>query len=119
MFNKFLAFIEKSDQLILMVVFATIVATVLIIGTYGVIYNYLPPNLPLFYSLSWGQAQLINKQQFLILPFILVLLALINVLISFHLHPQQIVLKRIIIFHTIFIALAILITAIKIMFLFV
>ena len=119
MINKFLRFLNQADQLALLAIFTSTVAIILIMGTYLVLYNYLPSKLPLFYSLSWGQTQLITRQQFLILPSILALLTLINILIASHLHPLQIVLKRLIIFHSIFLALAILITAIKIMFIFV
>lgn len=119
MINKVFYFLNKADQLVLLAIFTSSVATILIIGTYLVLYNFLPSKLPLFYSLSWGQDQLVSKNQFLILPALLGLLTLINILISSHLHPLQIALKRLIVFHSIFLALAILITAIKIMFVFV
>lgn len=117
--KKLIDILNRSDQLVLLSIFTSVIATALILGTYFVLYNYLPPRLPLFYSISWGENQLVTKQQFLILPAVLVLITLVNIFISSHLHPLQIVLKKIISFQSIFIALAILITAIKILFIFV
>lgn len=57
----------------------------------------LPAKLPLFYSLSWGEGQLVNKGQLLILPATIILVTLINLIISWHLHQKQTLLKNMLI----------------------
>jgi hypothetical protein len=72
----------------------------------------------LYYSLPWGHSQLVNKDQFYILPAFLILVCLINSFIAYHLHTAQIVLKRVIMISLLFIDLLILITALKILLIF-
>jgi len=47
----------------------------------------LPPKLPLFYSLPWGENQLASREQLLIIPAIISLIALTNLALSWQLHP--------------------------------
>ncbi|MFH1561519.1 MAG: hypothetical protein ABID04_02995 [Patescibacteria group bacterium] len=42
----------------------------------------LPPQVPLFYSQSWGENRLANSQTLLILPIICLLFLVINVILS-------------------------------------
>lgn len=79
----------------------------------------LPPQLPLFYSLPWGQDQLATLAQFVILPAIIILVSLVNLFITWQLHTSQLVLKRILYTSSITTALLILITTLKILFIFV
>ena len=79
---------------------------------------YLPKQLPLFYSLPWGDAQLVSVAQFIVLPAVTVLITLVNLAISWHLHQSQIVLKRILTIGSALISLLIFITAIKIIFIY-
>ena len=55
----------------------------------------LPPRLPLFYSLVWGEGQLAVHQQFLIIPAGIILIAMLNFTISSQLHPVQNFFKKI------------------------
>lgn len=84
-----------------------------------IFFKFLPPNLPLFYSLSWGDKQLVTNQQFLIIPAILALITLINVAVSYQLHFSQSFFKRIILITPLIISLILVITFIKIVLIFI
>lgn len=79
----------------------------------------LPPKLPLFYSLSWGDKQLANHYQLLIIPGTLALVTLFNLIFSWQLHPQQVFFKKILLISTILICLILVITFLKIIFIFI
>lgn len=81
-------------------------------------YNSLPEELPLFYSLSWGSMQLVQKTQFLFLPIITIFICLVNLGIASQLHQSQVVLKRILLTSVGLISLMLLTTAINILFIF-
>lgn len=55
----------------------------------------LPPRLPLFYSLPWGQGQLATHPQFFIIPASIVLITLLNLVLSWQLHSSQTFFKKI------------------------
>lgn len=83
-----------------------------------IFFQFLPPKLPLFYSLPWGNAQLANHQQFLIIPATIVLIDLVNLLLIWHLHPSQRFFKNILILASLIITLIFLTTVIKIFLIF-
>lgn len=82
-------------------------------------FRFLPPKLPLFYSLSWGDKQLANYLQFFIIPAIIILITLLNLIISWHLHFAQLFFKKILITTTLISTLILTITFIKIVLIFV
>lgn len=57
-------------------------------------FKFLPPRLPLFYSLPWGEAQLATHQQFLIIPASISAVTLLNLIIAWQLHPSQSFFKK-------------------------
>lgn len=57
-------------------------------------FSRLPPELPLYYSRPWGQAQLVTPEQFLILPVFSLTVFLINTILALKLHPQEKILAR-------------------------
>ncbi|MDP3758295.1 MAG: hypothetical protein Q8Q86_01120 [Candidatus Daviesbacteria bacterium] len=59
------------------------------------LFKFLPPKLPLFYSLPWGEEQLATPQQFLMIPASISLIALLNLIIAWQLHPQQSFFKKV------------------------
>lgn len=117
--DKVIKYWYKSDKLFLLPILFSLLSAILISLGFLIFSNKLPVKLPLFYSLPWGQTQLINKQQILILPGVLILITLINVFISSQLHTIQLVLKRILILSLVLINLIIFITAVKILFIFI
>ncbi|MCL4366787.1 hypothetical protein M1563_01315 [Patescibacteria group bacterium] len=96
--------------------FAFAVLTVFFIGTiFTLSFKHLPEQIPLFYSTSWGESQLVSKLQFLILPTVVSLISLVNFFVASQLPQNQLVLKRILITSSVFVNIIILVTAIKIM----
>lgn len=81
--------------------------------------KFLPEKLPLFYSLPWGEAQLANHQQFLIIPALLVLICLINFAVSWQLHQTQSFFKMVLQSASLITAVVLLITFIKIVLIFI
>jgi len=51
-------------------------------GIFFVFYRQLPPQVPLFYSLPWGERQLVSPSTLLFLPSLSLVILVINVLIS-------------------------------------
>lgn len=119
MIDKITNFWRQSDKFTLVPGIISFVCFFLIVTVFLTAYKTLPPKLPLFYSLPWGDAQLVEKQQFFILPAVLVLITLINMFITFQLHPIQQVLKRTLMLSLILVDAALFITTIKILFIFV
>lgn len=70
--------------------FISLILTVIIFA----LFKFLPPKLPLFYSLPWGEEQLATPQQFLMIPASISLIALLNLIIAWQLHPQQSFFKK-------------------------
>lgn len=117
--KKLLLFLKSSDNYLLVPLLISLSTTFLIVFLTFIFFNQLPSKLPLFYSLPWGENQLISKQQFFLLPIVLLLIILINAFIVSQLHHLQKVLKRLLIFSLIFIDLVILTTFFKILFIFI
>lgn len=109
---------QKTDKYLLVPNLFTVVTSLLILTIFAIYYRELPPKLPLFYSLPWGQDQLVNKPSFLLLPALPILNSLINLFIFTQLHPQQIVLRRILLLNIVLINIVVLVTALKIIFIF-
>lgn len=92
-----------------------LITTILILNLSRV----LPQKLPLFYSLPWGNKQLVDKQQLLIIPAIMVGITFINLIISWQLHPSQTFFKKTLIYSSIVISIICLVTFLKIIFIFI
>lgn len=90
-----------------------------VLAVWGLNFAKLPTQIPLFYSLLWGEDQLVSLPQFIILPAIIVLMVLVNLIISWHLHISQYVIKRILLVSTAIISSLMLIAAIKIILTFI
>lgn len=93
----------------------SLLATVVILT----VLKYLPPRLPLFYSLTWGDSQLATHQQFLIIPAIISIITLLNLIISWQLHPSQAFFKKALLSSSIIISLILVTTFIKIVLMFI
>ncbi len=92
----------------------------LIIATYIIIFGrFLPPKLPLFYSLSWGEKQLANSNQLLVIPASIALITLFNLIVSWQLHNSQSFFKKILLYSSVLISLILTITFLKIIFIFI
>lgn len=81
--------------------------------------KFLPPKLPLFYSLPWGEKQLATHVQLLIIPAAITLVTLANLMISWQLHSKQVFFKKILIFSSILVSLILTITFLKVVLIFI
>jgi len=96
------------------VVIAFILALIILI-----FFKHLPPKLPLFYSLSWGEKELVSSNQFLIIPATIILMALVNLILSWQLHSSQSFFKKILLINSCILSLILTITVIKIILIFI
>ena len=113
--SKIINYWKNADRYFLLPFLFSVFFCLLITLTCLILYSQLPSKIPLFYSLPWGEAQLVTKQQIFILPAVLLLVTLINSLLASQLHPVHFALKRILMFSLVCISLIILITTIKIL----
>lgn len=109
----------KKDLFFLIPVIFSLVSIVIIISLFGFFLSKLPSNLPLFYSMSWGEDILVAKQQFFIIPLILFLITLVNIAIAWQLHTHQVILRRILLTSIIAIDIILTITTIKVLTIFI
>lgn len=110
---------KTSDKYFSVPIILSIFSTLVVGNLYLIFYRDLPSKLPLFYSLPWGSSQLVSKQQIFILPGVTILITLINSLLASQLHPVHLALKRILALSLITVNVIILITAIKVLLIFV
>ena len=96
---------------------ALLMAFVLIL-TILLIFEFLPARLPLFYSLPWGEGQLVSHQQFYIIPSSIILIALLNLMIIWQLPLAFGFLKKILVFSTNVTAVILTVTFTKIVLIF-
>jgi len=117
--KNFTLFYQKQDAVLFWSTSFSILLALLSTSFWAFFYPKLPPQIPLFYSLPWGDAQITSLTQFLLLPTIILLIVLINLLVTWHLHPSQLFIKRVVALSTAFISFLITLTGIKIIFIFV
>lgn len=95
--------------------FISLIITVIIFT----LFKFLPPKLPLFYSLPWGEGQLATPQQFLVIPASISIVALLNLIISGQLHEQQYFFKKVLLLSSGAVTIILTITFIKIILMFI
>lgn len=110
---------QRSDKFISFSLIISTILSFLVLTIYLIYYPLLPPKLPLFYSLPWGQSQLVAKPEFVLLPGMLLILTLVNSLIVYHLHESQEVLKKMLMSTLVILSLIISITGIRIIYIFI
>ena len=92
--KNFLKFYSTQDK----VIFYAFLLNSILIFSQGLYFSLnaknLPSQVPLFYSLPWGEAQLGSKPQLLLLPSISLLICLVNLTIVWHLHRSLVTLRR-------------------------
>lgn len=111
--NHFIIFIRSCWlNLIPPILAIAVVFSILILS------KSLPPKLPLFYSLAWGDTQLVSSQQLFIIPSIIVLITLFNLILTWQLHSSQVFFKRILLFSSLLVSIILTITFFKIVLIF-
>ncbi|MBI2029762.1 hypothetical protein HYT02_05060 [Candidatus Gottesmanbacteria bacterium] len=83
----------------------------------GFTFKKLPPLTPLFYSLPWGEEQLVRSSQLFIIPFSEIMVFITNIIISILFTNKDKFLTLLILWTNCFYALLALITLTKIIFL--
>ena len=116
--QKLLKFYSKQDRLIFLSFVGSVLVGLIVAILLGLTIGSLPKKVPLFYSLPWGESQLIASSQLFVLPALIILVSLVNLITSWQLHKSQLALKRIVNSSTIIFALLILITTIRIVHIF-
>ncbi len=114
--RSFISFYQKQDGVIFWATSTSILLSLILSFIYLFYYDQLPALIPFFFSLPWGETQLANKNQFFILPSLIVLTALVNLTLTWHLHSSQLTMKRIIVSSTTIIALMTVIAGLRIIF---
>jgi hypothetical protein len=114
--KKFITFYQHQDGIIFWSTSASILLSLFLMIIFLFYLEQLPIQIPLFYSLPWGDTQLASKSQFVLLPSVILLIALVNLSITWYLHSSQLTMKRIIVFSTTMIALLATIAGMRIIF---
>lgn len=91
----FISFYHEQDTFVFWPITSSVVLILVVISAWALFYMSLPTEIPIFYSLSWGDSQFGHLNQFLIFPSLMSLIILANLIISWHLHYSQILIKRI------------------------
>jgi len=87
------------------------------IVTFILKFNFLPPQLPLFYSRSWGEAQLVDTWMIFLIPLLLNLLYIANNFLYKRFFLGHGLIKKIFDYLTIFLIVGFTLIFIKIIFL--
>lgn len=111
---KFISFLKSQDKYFLIPLLLSISTSLVVTVTILILLKVLPIKLPLFYSLPWGDSQLVSINQFFILPATLFLMTLINLFLAWQLHPSQSFLKKALLLSLVPISLIVAVTAFKI-----
>lgn len=118
-FEELKEFYGKHDLMVFWANLLTLSLALSIILMWGLNMYSLPKHIPLLYSLPWGEKQFISISQIVILPAIIILMVLANTVLSWHLHPSQYVIKRMLAFTTVAVSVLLSITIYKIFFVFI
>ncbi len=114
--TKTIAYI-RGDILLTTAFFATSIFFLYLVLLLALTINKLPPYLPLFYSLPWGEGQLIATPFFTLLPIAAVVVFFINTTLSMVIEKSQPILSRLVFLTTVLFSLLLVITTTKIIFL--
>ncbi|RJP47742.1 MAG: hypothetical protein C4584_00055 [Armatimonadetes bacterium] len=117
--KKLLTWYQHFDKFVFWPITITISSLVFIVSFFAYFYTALPAKIPLFYSLPWGEAQLVDKNDFYIIPLVVLLISITNIVISFYLHPLHYILKRLLLSSLVIINFIVLVTVLKIILIFI
>lgn len=106
--------LNSSNKINLWIELSPLVLSLMIAVTMLTSLQFLPPRLPLLYSLPWGERQLATHQQFLIIPAIISVITLLNLVLSWQLHSVQSFFRKILVIQSIVISAILTIAFIKI-----
>lgn len=87
---------------------------IIMFGLLGLRYSTLPPQIPLYYSRTWGEDQLVDWWMILMLPLFFNLLYFLNTIIYRKFFSGNIFVKKIIDYLNVFLAVSITFIFVKI-----
>ena len=99
----------------LLPILATILLTITIFSLSGL----LPNKVPLFFSLTWGDKQLADKHQLLIIPASLAILTLLNLSFFWKLSQTKDLLRKILVYSSLITTTVLMITFLRIILIFI
>lgn len=117
--KEFTSFYHEQDTFIFWPITASVILILAVIFFWGLFYLSLPKELPIFYSLSWGDPQFGHINQFLLFPSLMSLTIFTNLIISWHLHYSQLLIKRILAIASFIVCFMFAVAGFKIIFTFV
>lgn len=106
---------EALTWLGLLPILATMLLTIVIFTLSGL----LPNKLPLFFSLTWGDKQLADKHQLLIIPGSLVVLTLLNLSLFWKFSQSRYLLRKILIYSSLITTTMLMLTFVRIILIFI
>jgi hypothetical protein len=112
-------FYQEQDTYVFWPINLSVLIALLVISLWAINYFNLPKEIPLFYSLPWGDMQFGHINQFILFPSLIVLIILINLIISWHLHFSQILIKRVLAIASLIMSVLLGVAAFKIIFTFI
>lgn len=112
-------FYQEQDTYVFWPVSLSVLLGLSVIFLWAINYFSLPKQIPMFYSLAWGDMQFGHINQFLLFPSLIALTILVNLITSWHLHFSQILIKRILAIASFIISLLLSVAAYKIIFTFI
>lgn len=113
------SFYQEQDTYVFWPVSLSVLLGLSVIFLWAINYFSLPKQIPMFYSLAWGDSQFGHINQFLVFPSLIALTVLVNLITSWHLHFSQILIKRILAIASFIISLLFAVAAYKIIFTFI
>lgn len=109
---------HKADGSLLLSLFPVVLALI-ITSAILILKDTLPPTLPLFYSLSWGEEQLAKIHQLLIIPATFLCISLINLIVFLQLNNNYLAFKRILSLSSVIISLILTISFLRVVSIFI
>lgn len=77
-------------------IYVLLAGNVLMLAVFAIRFTHLPPQIPLFYSMPWGERQLADTWLILMLPIFLNLLFFTNNFIYRRFFPENLLVRKII-----------------------
>lgn len=112
-------FYQEQDTYVFWPISLSIILGLCVVSLWAFYYFSLPKQLPIFYSLSWGEGQFGHLNQFILFPCLIALTILINLITSWHLHFSQILIKRILAIASFIITVLLSVAAFRIIYIFI
>lgn len=109
---------QEQDAYVFWPISLSVLIALSVVSLWAFYYFSLPREIPIFYSLPWGDSQFGHINQFVLFPSLIILIILINLITSWHLHFSQILIKRVLAIASLIMSVLLSVAAFKIIFTF-